>query len=148
MLAGYIEPEHALSPFASRIQQVPFTDYVNLQRWIGSVDFNLVPLQNNIFTNCKSELKYFEAAAVGTPSIASPTYTYANAIDDGVNGRLAKAHEWTEVIMAAIHEKDRYPEMASKAHDHALTHYAWDRQYPAILKALGLSKNFTPDHAS
>jgi glycosyltransferase involved in cell wall biosynthesis len=139
MLAGYIEPEQALAPFGGRIQRVPFSDYVNLQRWIGSVDFNLVPLQSNIFTNCKSELKYFEAAALGTPTIASPTFTYANAIEDGVNGRLAKAHEWADVIMAAIDEEDRYPEMAIKAHDHALAHYAWDKQYNTVMKALGLS---------
>ena len=55
---------------------------------------NLVPLQDNTFTNCKSELKWFEAAIVGGLTVASPTFTYRGVIEPGVNGWLAASHEW------------------------------------------------------
>ena len=57
-----------------------------------------MPLQYNAFTNCKSELKYFEAAVVGTQTIASPMFTYARAIRHGENGYLAQAHQWADRI--------------------------------------------------
>jgi len=36
------------------------------------VEIVIAPLQENVFTNCKSELKYFEAAIVGTIPSYSP----------------------------------------------------------------------------
>ena len=65
---------------------------MNLQRLIAEVEINISPLQNNLFTNCKSELKYFEAAIAGTITVATPTYAFSRAIVDGENGFLAKAY--------------------------------------------------------
>ncbi|MGA9407758.1 MAG: hypothetical protein WBW71_11565, partial [Bacteroidota bacterium] len=53
---GYIDANVLRSRFGrSRIHYFQFSDFINLQRLIGSVDFNLVPLQHNAFTQCKSE---------------------------------------------------------------------------------------------
>lgn len=138
VVAGYIGAGSALSRFGNRIKYQPFQDYVNLQRLVGSVEFNLMPLQSNVFTNCKSELKYFEAAIVGTLSIASPSYTYATAIQHGENGYIAQAHQWTSVIQQAIENIDSYPNMASAAYADASLKYAWFNQRNAIVNALGL----------
>ncbi len=55
-LTGYIDANVLRSRFGrSRIHYFQFSDFINLQRLIGSVDFNLVPLQHNAFTQCKSE---------------------------------------------------------------------------------------------
>lgn len=137
MVVGYIEAGPTLSRFGSRIKYQPFQDYVNLQRLIGSVELNLMPLQSNIFTHCKSELKYFEAAIVGTLSIASPSHTYAAAIRDGENGYIAQAHQWASVIQRAIENIDAYPEMAASAYADARSKYAWFNQRERILNALG-----------
>ena len=67
---------------------------MNLQLALANVDLNIAPLQDNVFTNCKSELKYFEAAAAGTVTIASPTYAFRNSIVDGVNGFFASPIDW------------------------------------------------------
>jgi len=83
-----------LRDYRSRVEFVPFQDFINLQAVIGATEVNIVPLQDNPFTNCKSELKYFEAAVVGTVTIASPIYSFASAIDDGANGYLANSYEW------------------------------------------------------
>lgn len=139
VVVGYIEAGPGLKRFGSkRVTRVPFTDYVNLQRLIGSVEFNLMPLQHNVFTHCKSELKYFEAAVVGTQSIASPTYTYERAIRHGDNGYLAKTHEWLSVIRQALREIDGYGAMAERARADARGKYAWFNQRQCILEGLGL----------
>ncbi len=53
-----------MQPFIEegRITFAPFVDFVELQRLIAEVDVNIFPLVQNTFTNCKSQLKFFEAA--------------------------------------------------------------------------------------
>ena len=138
IVAGYIEIGATLSRFKGRIKYHHFRDYVNLQSLIGSVEFNLIPLQSNVFTDCKSELKYFEAAIVGTVSIASPSFTYASAIRDGENGYLAQAHQWLSVIQNAISNFENYSNIAMTAYADARKHYAWFNQREKILKSLGI----------
>jgi glycosyltransferase involved in cell wall biosynthesis len=138
MLVGYIEPGPGLARFGNRILREPFYDYVNLQRLIGSVEFNLMPLQCNAFTDSKSELKYFEAAAVGTLSIASPSQNYAASIRHGHNGYLARAHQWERVIAQALSQMDGYAEMAERAHDDAIARFSWTGQYETVCQALQL----------
>jgi glycosyltransferase involved in cell wall biosynthesis len=140
VLVGYIEIPPVLARFGNRVTRFAFTDYVNLQRHVGSVEYNLMPLQANAFTACKSELKYFEAAAVGTLSIASPSPNYAAAIAHGVTGWHALAHEWAPMVREALGRLADYPAMAQAARADALGKYAWTVQRPAILAALGLQE--------
>ena len=81
-----------------RVSFTPLVDFLELQRLIAEVDINIVPLVDNTFTNCKSELKFFEAAIVETPTFAHPTFTYKNCITDGWNGFLCKPGEWYDKI--------------------------------------------------
>ena len=138
VVVGYIEPGAGLEKFGSRVKRFPFQDYVNLQKLIARVEYNLMPLQYNVFTNCKSELKYFDAAVVGTLSVASPTHTYSGAIQHGNNGFLAQAHEWLDVLRQALALRDQYRPMAERARATARQRYAWTGQRPVILQALGL----------
>ncbi len=136
-LVGFISPGPALARYADRIQRLPFTDWINLQRHVAAVEVNLMPLQTNVFTDCKSPLKYFEAAAVGTVSVASPTANHVACIDDGANGRLARGHEWEQQIEAVLASPEGYRAMAENAHDDAMNRHAWTSQLPALLQALG-----------
>lgn len=138
VVVGYIEAGPGLARFGKRLVRLPFHDWVNLQRMIGSVEFNLMPLQHNVFTHCKSELKYFEAAVVGTQSIASPTYTYARAIRHGQNGYLAQAHQWLSAIRQAVREMEHYQARSERTRADAREKYAWFNQRECILDALGL----------
>jgi hypothetical protein len=115
-----------------------------LQQLIGDVDFNLVPLQTNEFTHCKSELKYVDAANVGTLTIASPTHAYTHAIDHGENGYIAADHEWEAVLLQAIAIRDldleKHRRMVVAAYQDVQQRFTWQTQRPAILQALGLGK--------
>lgn len=135
VIAGYMKMAGTLQGFSDRVEIQPMQDFLNLQRLIGRIEINVVPLQMNTFTNCKSELKYFEAAAVGTISIASPTFTYRRAIKDSDNGYLARAHEWLAKLTTAI-ECNEYETMAERAASHALTDFGWQMQGKAIGMAL------------
>ncbi len=139
-VVGYLDLKGALRHYQDRIERHPLCDFLNLQRLIGSTEVNLVPLQDNTFTQCKSELKYFEAGIVGTVTIASPTYALSSAIRDGVNGRLANEQEWEAKLRLILDDLagsgTRYAAMAECAAEHSLGHYRWENQLPAIRAAL------------
>jgi glycosyltransferase involved in cell wall biosynthesis len=138
-IVGYLDVKAPLLRHADRIERYPMQDYLSLQHLIASTELNLVPLQDNVFTNCKSELKYFEAAIVGTATIASPVFTFSEAIKDDHNGWLSAAYEWEVKLNEAVKSVDdisRYVEMADRARDHAKELFSWNVQFQAIDDAL------------
>ncbi len=124
-VVGLLDLDERLTPWSDRIELLPIQDYINLQTSIGEVEINLIPLQVNTFTNCKSELKYFEAGITGTLSIASPTVVYSNAIQDGHNGLLARSYEWFEKIDGVLSNMNEYRGLAENAFLHAEENYSW-----------------------
>lgn len=147
VLVGPVELGEAAARFEQnynhRIKRHTFTDYVNLQQLIAGVDFNLVPLQANEFTHCKSELKYVDAANVGTLTLASPTHAYANAIRHGDNGYLAADDQWLEVLLLAIATQDTdlkaHQRMAVAAYQDVQNRFTYKTQREAVLRALEVS---------
>jgi glycosyltransferase involved in cell wall biosynthesis len=139
-VVGYIQLNDLLEPFRHRIQVMGMQDFVNLQRTIAEVEVNIVPLQNNVFTNCKSELKYFEAGAVGVPTIASPTASLAGVITNGVNGFLSRTHEWEGRLAEALDmlkgDRTMYENMADRAAEDSLSRFGWNRQARRIEAAV------------
>ncbi len=135
-VVGFMDLKEPLKRYKSRIEFSPLTDFINLQRLVGEVEINLVPLQDNKFTNCKSELKYFEAGIVGTVSIATPVFTYAQAIKDHENGYLVRSFEWYDVINDCINDIASYHVMAEKSFSDSKERYAWFNQGELIERTL------------
>lgn len=99
-IVGFMDLPCYMKEFADngKIQLVPLQNFIDLQKEIAEVDINLIPLQKNKFTNCKSELKYFEAGIVETISCATPTYVYQENIKSGYNGFLCNQGQWYTTI--------------------------------------------------
>jgi hypothetical protein len=98
---------------------------------------NLVPLQDNLFTNCKSELKWFEAAAVGTVTVAAPTYTFRHVIEHGTNGWLSPAYAWEEILREVIRGGEAcWRPIAVRARTDAERRFGWRHQAAVIRSAL------------
>lgn len=124
-VVGYMEFSSELRKWIKlgRVETMEFVDYLKLQELMAEVDVNIAPLVINDFTNCKSELKFFEAAVAGTTTIASPTYTYKKAIENGENGFLAKRGEWYGKL-EFLHERPKEnKEIAKRAREYALKNY-------------------------
>ncbi|WP_018971582.1 glycosyltransferase [Rudaea cellulosilytica] len=135
-IVGYLSLPPMLERFKDRTEIYPLHDFVNLQRIISLVEINVVPLVDNVFTNCKSELKYFEAAAVGCLTVASPTSTYSAAIEPGVNGWLSSSLEWESVLENAIGDFDKHLDMMQATRDKAVGAYSGSAMLNAILAAV------------
>lgn len=87
-LARHIAPE--------RIERRPLVEHINLGFELARLTANLAPLEpDNAFCAGKSPLKWFEAAACGVPTLASGSGAFAQWIEHGTDGLLARnTGEW------------------------------------------------------
>ena len=100
MIVGELDLPASFDAFGDRIVRRPLMPHRDMLRELQTVDINLAPLElGNAFTACKSELKIFEAALLGVPTIASPTPTFAAVIEHDKTGMLAATRaEWRAAI--------------------------------------------------
>ncbi len=84
---------------------------------IARFDINLAPLEvGNPYCEAKSELKYFEAALVDVPTIASPTGPFRRAIRHGETGYLASTQsEWCDILTALVADSEKRGRIAAAA---------------------------------
>ena len=135
-IVGFLDVGRFLHGLEDRVDVLPLTDFVTLQRLIGNTDLNIVPLQINTFTNSKSELKYFEAAIVGTPTLATPTYTYRGAITNEVNGYLVDAYDWEDRLEQAVSGGLDLEGVSARGLEHVERTYMPSAQVDAICQAV------------
>lgn len=95
-----------LEQYEDKLIRLPLMPYRAMLNQLATVDINLAPLQlYNPFTNCKSELKVFEASIFGIPTVASPTSGYASIIAHGSDGLLAQNDdEWYNFLSRLIED--------------------------------------------
>ena len=84
---------------------------------VSRFDINLAPLdQTSRFCAAKSELKFFEAGAVGVPTVASPTPPMQAVIQQAHNGfTAATTDEWIGQLSDLIHYPSKRKRIASRA---------------------------------
>jgi glycosyltransferase involved in cell wall biosynthesis len=136
LIVGYLDVGPALRGFDDRIEILPLTDFLTLQSLIGTTGLNIVPLQTNAFSNSKSELKYFEAAIVNTPTLATPTHSFRLAIEDAVNGYLVDAYDWEARLEQAVRGELDLAGVAERGLEHVLRWYTPAAQVGAISDAV------------
>lgn len=118
-----------------KIQFISFQTFTGLQYEQAKVDINVVPLVNNSFSNCKSELKYFESAIVGTVTCATPSHAYAKAIKNQYNGFLCKEGEWLE-IFEKIYRDGHNKSLLRRIREVALKEYSGRNQLKDVERIL------------
>lgn len=101
-LVGFVDLPVSFMRFLDRLQILDYVNWIDLQRQISSVDLNIAPLQVNHFSNSKSELKYFEAAVVGTYSCVANTYSYRSSIPSIDLGCVVTDGDWSSAIFHSL----------------------------------------------
>lgn len=116
-VVGHLELPEILDPLKDRIRVLPLMPHGKMLEVLSEVDINLAPLEpSNAFTQCKSELKIFEAAMLAVPTIASPTDPYRTVISHGRNGMLATSvDDWYECLEALVQDQDKRVSMGQLA---------------------------------
>lgn len=103
-IVGSVKLSRELQKLDERVINKPLMPHLEMLRYLSKMNINIAPLeQGTPFNDCKSELKIFEAALVGVPTIASRTDSYSKCITDGKNGLLAGTREeWLEKLSLLI----------------------------------------------
>ena len=114
-----------LAAVADRIEWRNMVPLAELPRELARFTVNIAPLQpDNPFCEAKSELKFFEAALAGVPTVASPSGPFARAIDDGVTGFLAVSEEdWHTALRRLLDDPAARNRMAQSAYHVSLARF-------------------------
>lgn len=92
-----------MSPFEPVMPQVvieePGLTFDSYLDRLADNHINIAPLDITPATDAKSELKWFEAASLGIPSVVSPTQNYVDVLQDGTHVLFATSQkEWEEAL--------------------------------------------------
>jgi glycosyltransferase involved in cell wall biosynthesis len=122
-----------------RVVRHPLQRYHDLFELLATMDVNLAPLElENDFTDGKSELKVFEAALLGVPTVASPTRPYAAAIDHGRTGMLAAtADGWGKALSALVGDAELRAALGTAARRDLVPRFAVDAVAGVADRVLG-----------
>lgn len=125
-IIGYLNIPPVLKPYHSRIDRIPFlTSTEAYWQFLAQADINIAPLTSSKFNDCKSEIKWLEAAILGVPSVVSATLTYREALEDGTDAFLAaNPQEWEEKLKRLILDANLRHDIAEKARKKALQDYS------------------------
>ncbi|MBC7230052.1 MAG: glycosyltransferase [Actinobacteria bacterium] len=87
---------------------------------LANFDIGLVPLADNEFNRCKSDLKGLEYSCLGIPVLASPRPSYLRLVKDGVNGFLCEgARDWLAKLTYLVENESARGEMGRRAREAA-----------------------------
>lgn len=129
VIVGFMNLPNSFKAAINRRQVIvfPLVNFLELQTLIASVDINVVPLIENLFTNCKSELKFFEAGIVRTLTIASPIHSYRMIIKDGQNGYLCNSGQWYEKLSCIYKNWEQQVDVINNAYKDSIKYYSGEK---------------------
>lgn len=121
MIVGYLELDDRFAAFRDKISIVDFVpDAASYWSLLAEADINLAVLHGNPITDCKSEIKWLEAAAMGIPSIVSDTAVYRQVVAHEVDGLIAaSAEDWSVALERLVQDADLRRSLGAAARDKA-----------------------------
>lgn len=138
-LGGHVPHSPALDALGSRVRRLPMVPWTELPGLLRDLDVNLAPLElGSRFNEAKSAIKWLEAALVATPTIASPTEPFRDAIEPAASGVLATTpEEWHTAIATLLTDEVERRRLGARARREALLRWSphlQGRRYLALLE--------------
>jgi glycosyltransferase involved in cell wall biosynthesis len=125
MAVGHVEIPAEVRDLGSQVEAVPPVPWYHVPMCYAMVDINLAPLElNNMFTESKSELKYFEPALLEIPTAASDIAPFRVGIKHGETGFLcANDEEWFQALEQLVLDAELRVRMGKAAKADVLSRY-------------------------
>jgi len=124
-IIGTLELPTAYNALATQIERIPFCSYEEYLGYLAECDINLAPLEDYIFNEAKSNIKFIEASAVKIPSLCSPRSAFTSAIQHGENGFLcAQKDDWLNALTLLVTDGDLRTKIGLAAYTSILEHYS------------------------
>lgn len=125
VVMGHLSLPARLARHLGRIRQLePVWDIDSYWAVLSEMDINLAVLEDSVLSDCKSEIKWLEAAVFAIPSVLSTTATYREVVEDGVTGLLAATPEsWFSALDRLVRDTAYRKAMGRAARDHVIAAY-------------------------
>jgi glycosyltransferase involved in cell wall biosynthesis len=138
VIIGHLDPTifPDLAPFSDRIERQPPVPLDRLFEELVACDVNLCPLElGNPFCEAKSAVRWLAAAAVGVPSVVSPTAPLQAVVIDGVTGLIATdATAWEMAIGRLLDEPALTASLGEASRIDALARFGFDAWAPQAVQ--------------
>lgn len=144
-IIGKFDHLDSLSRFSTRVIHIHKTlEYDDYKAQLATADINISVVEKNKYTDCKSVIKWMEAALFNIPSIVSPTATYDSVTKDGESVLYASTtEEWFEKLDLLVSSKKTRESIGAKANELAHQLYSAEsgpRLMRGVLKLGGEKK--------
>lgn len=125
-IGGHLTLGPGFDAVVARVRRFPMMDWTRLPDVLRQLDVNLAPLVlSSDFNEAKSAIKWLEAALVETPTVASATEPFREAIDQGRTGFLARGPEdWREALVQLLDDPVLRHRTGARARRSALLRWA------------------------
>ncbi len=113
---------------AARVEEIAGTNYRAYLGLLSVADIAIAPLEDTVFNDAKSNIKFQEAAILGIPSVCSPRQSFRDVVVPGHNGLLADTTaEWERALERLILDPSLRRHLGGQGLADVLERYAPDR---------------------
>ncbi len=125
VLMGYITMTDRLRSIADNLTLIaPNWDLDAYWAMLNQVDINIAVLKPSLMADCKSEIKWLEAAMFAVPSVVSDTATFREVVEPGITGLLCTSPaDWTAALSRLVGDDGLRKRMGLKARERAIAAY-------------------------
>lgn len=124
-IIGILDLPDYFDGLESQIERIEFCKYPEYLRYLSECDISIAPLENYIFNESKSNIKYLEASIVRVVSICSPLSAFTSVIESNHNGLIARnSDEWYELFRNLVSNDNLRSKLADAAYSFVLERYA------------------------
>ncbi|EHH67804.1 glycosyltransferase [Gluconobacter morbifer] len=134
---GQLTLSPAFDAFGDRIDRLTELSYRDYLQALSETDIAIAPLEATLFNDCKSNIKFLEAAVVRVAAVCSPRDAFLAVIRNGENGLLAvTTDEWRQAFLTLARDPALRARLADVAHGDVLDRYAPDAMAQTQVRAL------------
>ncbi len=113
---------------AARVEEIAGTNYRAYLGLLAEADIAIAPLEDTMFNDAKSNIKFQEAAILGIPSVCSPRESFRDVVVSDRNGLLADTEaEWERALERLVLDPALRRRLGAQGLADVLDRYAPDR---------------------
>lgn len=114
-----------------QIEEHPIQGYAEFRSLLSQLEnpIGIIPLDDSVFSSCKSPIKFFDYASVGIASLCSAVPPYSDFVVNEKTGLLVANNEqaWFEAISRVIEDGALRASLLSNAREYVLNTHMMDK---------------------
>lgn len=127
--SGWAGTNFLKKSLGSQLCIIPRVSYTDMLYVYSLNDILIVPLNSDVFNECKSNIKFIEAATVGKPCLVKDIPEFSKDITDGKNGLLYKdPADFMKKLDWVYEHAGLLPSIGEEAHKYVSGNLTTDRQ--------------------